>query len=333
MALGHVSVVRPAVDLRARGAEVIQLEAEALVALAESLDASFDAACKLICAAKGRTVISGMGKSGQIGRKFAATLAATGTPATYIHPAEAAHGDLGMLVPGDVAVVISNSGNTSELRAILGYSRKLGIPVIGIASNSTSFLLEQADVRLCLPSVREACPSNIAPTTSTTMQLAFCDAIAMAVMDLRGFTREGMKELHPGGSIGLRLAEVREIMHPRERLPLVNRSAPMSDVLTTMTSMGFGIAGVVDDDGLLVGVITDGDLRRHFHRLASAVAAEVMTTNPKTLDAMDVAEDALHFFNDMKITCAFVLDRQKYGSQPAPVGVVHLHDFLRLGLA
>ncbi|MBC2669051.1 SIS domain-containing protein [Novosphingobium piscinae] len=316
-----------------RGAEVIRLEAEALVALADSLDESFEAACQLICGAKGRVVISGMGKSGQIGRKFAATLAATGTPATYVHPAEAAHGDLGMLVPGDVAIVISNSGNTSELRAILGYSRKLGIPVIGIASNSSSFLLEQADVRLCLPSVREACPANIAPTTSTTMQLAFCDAIAMAVMDLRGFTRDGMKALHPGGSIGLRLAEVREIMHPRERLPLVGRTAPMSDVLTTMTSMGFGIAGVVDDAGLLVGVITDGDLRRHFHQLGDAVAGEVMTTNPKTLDAQDVAEDALHFFNEMKITCAFVLDRQNSGDQPAPVGVVHLHDFLRLGLA
>ncbi|WP_235981990.1 KpsF/GutQ family sugar-phosphate isomerase [Novosphingobium aerophilum] len=308
------------------------MEAEALATLADCLDGSFEAACQLVYRAKGRTVVSGMGKSGQIGRKFAATLAATGTPATYIHPAEAAHGDLGMLVPGDVAVVISNSGNTAELRAILTYSRKLGIPVIGIASNSTSYLLDQADVRLCLPSVREACPANIAPTTSTTMQLAFCDAIAMAVMDLRGFTRDGMKVLHPGGSIGLRLAEVREIMHPPERLPLVTEATPMSEVLTIMTSMGFGIAGVVDGDGVLIGVITDGDLRRHFHGLANAAAAEVMTAHPKTIDAGHIAEDALHFFNEMKITCAFVLDEAAQSDHRKPVGIVHLHDFLRLGL-
>lgn len=326
-------MAEPAIDLLGRGASVIRMEAEALEVLAASLDESFVQACRLICSAGGRIVVSGMGKSGQIGRKFAATLAATGTPATYIHPAEAAHGDLGMLVPGDVAVVMSNSGNTSELRAILAHSRKLRIPVIGIASNSTSFLLEQADVRLCLPSVREACPANIAPTTSTTMQLAFCDAIAMAVMDLRGFTRDGMKALHPGGSIGLRLTEVREIMHSRDRLPLAREHTPMSEVLSTMTSMGFGIAGVVDEAGHLIGVITDGDLRRHFQSLGDAVAADVMTTKPKTLEASTMAEDALHFLNDVKITCAFVMDTRRHDDRPIPVGVVHLHDFLRLGLA
>lgn len=313
-----------------RGLEVIRLEADALAKLESAIDHNFAQACNLIVGARGRVIVSGMGKSGQIGRKFAATLAATGTPAMYVHPAEAAHGDLGMLVEGDVAVVISNSGNTSELRAILNYARRIHVPLIGIASNRSSLVMEFADVRITLPQMREACPSNIAPTTSTTMQLALCDALAMAVMEARGFTRDGMKVLHPGGSIGFRLTPVREVMHAAE-LPLVKPNTSMREVVGTMTSSGFGIAGVLDEEGSLVGVITDGDLRRHFETLPFAQAKQIMTPAPRTLPSGTVCEEALHYFNEAKITCAFVVDEDSEG--PAcPVGIVHMHDFLRMGI-
>jgi arabinose-5-phosphate isomerase len=324
--------VDSAETIRRRGAEVIRIEAEALNLLADSLPNSFVEACELILSAQGRIVVTGMGKSGHIGRKWAATMAATGTPAIYVHPAEAAHGDLGMLVPGDVLVVISNSGNTSELRAFLNYADAIGVKVIGVASRPDSTVIQRSYVKLGLPAAREACPANIAPTTSTTLQLALGDALAMTLMDLRGFTREGLKALHPGGSIGLRLAPVAGIMHREDRLPLVGEEATMRDVIGTMTSMGFGIAGVVDKAGRLVGVITDGDLRRHFDDLASAKAEDVMTREPKTLGTDMLAEDALHFLNDNEITCAFVMERDAPVNTGVPIGIVHVHDFLRAGL-
>lgn len=319
-------------SLIVRGAQVIRIEAEALRSLADSLTQSFAEACRAILSARGRIVVTGMGKSGHIGRKWAATMAATGTAAIYVHPAEAAHGDLGMLIPGDVLVVISNSGNTSELRAFLTYAERIGVKVIGVASRPDSLVIQKADIRLCLPTAREACPSNIAPTTSTTMQLALGDALAMTIMDMRGFTRESLKALHPGGSIGLRLTPVAEIMHRQERLPLVEVGTPMCDVVVNMTSMGFGIAGVVDKVGRLAGVITDGDLRRHFDELGSATAADVMTRQPKTLHCDALAEDALHFLNENKITCAFVMERNAPVNTGVPIGIVHIHDFLRIGL-
>jgi arabinose-5-phosphate isomerase len=321
-----------ATSLIARGAQVIRMEADALNMLADSLPPSFGEACQAIIAARGRIVITGMGKSGHIGRKWAATMAATGTPAIYVHPAEAAHGDLGMLISGDVLVVISNSGNTSELRAFLTYAERIGVKVIGVASRPDSLVIQKADVKLCLPAAREACPSNIAPTTSTTMQLALGDALAMTLMDMRGFTRESLKTLHPGGSIGLRLTPVADIMHRQNRLPLVDEDTQMCDVIVSMTSMGFGIAGVVDKVGRLVGVITDGDLRRHFNELGSASAAEVMTSQPKTLVCDAFAEDALHFLNENEITCAFVMERNAPVNTGVPVGIVHIHDFLRIGM-
>src|SRR5688572_23284473 len=268
-----------------RGAEVVGIEAEALRVLAGALDGTFVQACEAIFSAHGRVVITGMGKSGHIGRKWAATMAATGTPAIYVHPGEAAHGDLGMLIRGDVLIVLSNSGNTSELRAFLHYAKQIGVPVIGVASRLDSLVMRNANIRLCLPAAREACPANLAPTTSTTMQLALGDAIAMALMDLRGFTTDCMKALHPSGSLGLRMTPVRDIMHPASRIPLVGQSAHMHDVILTMTSMGFGIAGVVDPAGRLVGAITDGDLRRHFEELSGATAAEVMTADPIIVSA------------------------------------------------
>lgn len=316
-----------------RGVEVIRTEAAALQVLASSLDETFILACDAILGSRGRVVITGMGKSGHIGRKWAATMAATGTPAIYVHPGEAAHGDLGMLIRGDVLIVISNSGNTSELRAFLDYAKQIGVPVIGVASRVDSLVMRNADIRLCLPAAREACPANLAPTTSTTMQLALGDAIAMALMDLRGFTKDCMKALHPNGSLGLRMTPVRDIMHPSSRVPLVNQSTHMHDVILTMTSMGFGIAGVVDPAGRLIGAITDGDLRRHFDNISSSTAAEVMTADPITVNANMLAEDALQLLNDHQITGAFVIEPDAPVNTNVPVGIVHVHDFLRLGVS
>lgn len=330
------NVVRPEFPIEntlQRGIEVIRTEAAALDLMASALDENFILTCDAILGAHGRVVITGMGKSGHIGRKWAATLSATGTPALYVHPAEAAHGDLGMLIKGDVLIVISNSGNTSELQALLRYAKEVGAPVIGVASRTDSLVMRNADIKLCLPAAREACRANFAPTTSTTMQLALGDAIAMAVMDLRGFSVGGMQALHPGGSLGLRLTQVREIMHSSARVPLVERSTPMRDVILTMTSMGFGIAGVVDSAGRLVGAITDGDLRRHFKDLGAGTAEEVMTTNPVTVDADMFAEDALQVLNDNKITGAFVIEPNTPVNTNVPIGIVHIHDFLRLGLS
>lgn len=316
-----------------RGVEVIRSEAAALQVLASSLDDSFIMTCDAILASRGRVVITGMGKSGHIGRKWAATMAATGTPAIYVHPGEAAHGDLGMLIRGDVLIVISNSGNTSELRAFLDYAKQIGVPVIGVASRLDSLVMRNADIRLCLPAAREACPANLAPTTSTTMQLALGDAIAMALIDLRGFTKDCMKALHPNGSLGLRMTPVRDIMHPSTRVPLVNLSTHMHDVILTMTSRGFGIAGVVDPAGRLIGAITDGDLRRHFEDLSASRAEEVMTADPITVSANMLAEDALQLLNDNQITGAFVIEPDAPVNTNVPVGIVHIHDFLRLGLS
>jgi len=324
----------PSADaLLRRGVEVVSTEAEAVQRLSESLDYTFADACELIFSARGRVVVTGMGKSGHIGRKWAATMAATGTPAIYVHPAEAAHGDLGMLVPGDVLIVISNSGNTSELRAFLRYAASIQVKIIGVASRPDSLVMQKADVKLHLPMVREVCPANIAPTTSTTVQLALGDALAMALIEMRGFSRDGMKLLHPAGSIGLRLTPVCEIMHGPGNMPLVDEDAPMRDVIVTMTSRGFGIAGVVDKADRLIGVITDGDLRRHFDELATATAENVMTSSPKTIMGDVPAEEALHFLNESEITCAFVMERNAPVNRNVPIGIVHIHDFLRIGLS
>jgi len=332
-----VSSLQPAIAhddtaILARGREVLQTEAAALETLCHSLDGSFTQACRTILAAQGRVVVTGMGKSGHIGRKAAATFSATGTPASYVHPGEAAHGDLGMLVPGDALIVISNSGNTAELQAFLRYAKIIGVPIIGIASRPQSLVMRNADVALCIPAAREACASNIAPTTSTTLQLALCDALAMAVMDMRGFSREGMKVLHPGGAIGLRLLPVKNMMHSGETMPLATADARMPDVITMMTSGGFGIAGIVDDSGALIGVITDGDLRRHFDLLGSVLARDVMTPAPHILDADMSAEAALELLNELQISAAFIVEPGT-GSGPIPTGIVHIHDFLRVGLS
>ncbi len=326
-----------------RGREVIRVEARTLDQLAASLDGNFVSACELLGSATGRIVVAGIGKSGHIGRKIAATFAATGSPAIYLHPGEAAHGDLGMVVEGDVILAFSNSGNTAELQVLYDHAERRGIPTVGVTSGAGSLVDRRSTVCILVPQAKEACASNIAPTSSTTQQLALGDALAMVLMDARGFSRDGFKELHPGGAIGLRLASVGQLMHGADKLPLVDLNLSMDVVISRMTSMGFGIAGVMDAQGRLVGIITDGDLRRHFRDLNQLQARDVMTQQPKVVRAAMAAEDALRFLNDAKITCAFVIDDEEGCCVPAndeamvtgnqiPIGIIHLHDFLRMGL-
>ncbi|MBS0476292.1 MAG: KpsF/GutQ family sugar-phosphate isomerase [Proteobacteria bacterium] len=312
----------------ARGREVIRLEAAALALLETSIDDSFDDACRLVLSARRQLILSGMGKSGHIARKIAATFSATGTPATYIHPIEAGHGDIGTLARGDVLLVLSNSGDTPELRMILNYARKLKIPVIGMSTRRDSMLTSKADVALILPRVAEACSANIAPTTSTTMQLALGDALAMAVMDLRGMSKDDLRALHPAGIIGFSLSPVGDVMHCGNRMPLVDRNVGMPEAISRITTGCFGVVGVTDDQGNLVGMITDGDLRRRFGQLQTAFAYDVMTPNPKVIGSDMTVEGAIAFLNTNKITAAFVVD-QPGVEAPVPIGIVHIHDLLR----
>ncbi len=312
-----------------RGKEVLDAAIQALIDLQVNLDDDFVAACEAILAAHHRVVVTGMGKWGHIARKIAATFAATGTPALYVHPAEAVNGDLGMITRDDVLLVLSNSGNTAELRAVLERARKLGVRIIGIVSRRESMVSDFADIIVCLPRLRKDFAADIAPTTSTTLQLALGDALAMAVMDMRGISRSQMRALRPTGTIGLRLTPIAELMHGREELPLVTAQTGMHDVISVITSSRFGLAGVTDEQGELVGVITDGDLRRNFDLLGSAMARDVMTRSPKSIPADTLAGDTLLYLNDHKITAIFVVDRLDLNR---PIGIVHIHDLLKHGL-
>ncbi|MEI4485482.1 KpsF/GutQ family sugar-phosphate isomerase [Frigidibacter sp. MR17.14] len=307
---------------------VIGIEARALDLLGESLDESFAAALRLILKARGRVVVSGMGKSGHVGRKIAATLASTGTPAQFVHPAEASHGDLGMVTPDDVALVLSNSGETPELADIIAHTRRFAIPLIGVASREGSTLLRQSDVALLLPKAEEACGTGVVPTTSTTMTLALGDALAVALMEHRQFTPEDFRTYHPGGKLGARLSRVADLMH--HEMPLVPESQPMGEVLITMSQSGFGAVGVTDATGRLTGVVTDGDLRRHLDGLLSHSAAEVMTRNPRTIAPGALAEAAVKVMNEFKITSLFAVEP---GGDGRPLGILHIHDCLRAGVA
>lgn len=308
---------------------VIEIEAAALQQLAQGLDDSFGEAVSLMLNARGRVILSGMGKSGHIARKIAATLASTGTPAQFVHPAEASHGDLGMLTGDDVLLMLSNSGETPELADMIAYSRRFEIPMIGVASRPGSTLLKQSDVAIVLPQAPEACGTGVVPTTSTTMTLALGDALAVALMEHRRFTPENFREFHPGGKLGAQLSRVADLMHRGDALPLVAGGTPMGDVLLVISQKGFGVAGVVDAQGALVGVITDGDLRRHMEGLLALTAADVMTAAPKTIAPDALAEQAVSVMNHRKITCLFVVDPAQGG---APQGLLHIHDCLRVGL-
>ena len=307
---------------------VIVTEAEALSILAASLDDSFARAVGLILAAKGRVIVSGMGKSGHIARKIASTLASTGTPAQFVHPAEASHGDLGMVTEGDVALILSNSGETPELADIIAHTRRFSIPLIGVASRADSTLMRQSDVAILLPAAPEACGTGVVPTTSTTMTLALGDALAVALMEHRAFTPDHFRLFHPGGKLGAKLLKVRDLMHTD--VPLTPLSAPMSEALLSISRSGFGVTGVTDAAGALTGIITDGDLRRHMEGLLTLTIGQVMTRDPRTIEPDALAEKAMAILNDRKITCLFVLD-------PAisrnALGILHIHDLLRAGVA
>ncbi|MGV6810949.1 MAG: KpsF/GutQ family sugar-phosphate isomerase [Brevirhabdus sp.] len=316
--------------LLATGRRVVEREAQALDALGASLDDSFTQAVALMLEARGRIIVSGMGKSGHIGRKIAATLASTGTPAHFVHPAEASHGDLGMLTRGDVVLVLSNSGETPELADVIAHTRRFEIPMIGIASKPGSTLLQQADVALVLPAAEEACNTGIVPTTSTTMTLALGDALAIALMEHRDFTPENFRDFHPGGKLGARLSKVQDLMHHGDGMPLIEGGAAMSDALLAISQKGFGVVGVTGSDGALVGVITDGDLRRHMDGLLDLKAADVMTADPCTIGPDALAEEAVAEMNRAKITCLFVVDP---ATGPKALGILHIHDCLRAGVA
>jgi arabinose-5-phosphate isomerase len=297
-------------------------------AIRDGLGRSFVAAVEMIRAARGRIIVTGMGKSGHVGRKIAATFASTGTPAFFVHPGEASHGDLGMITGDDVIMALSWSGETTELKDLIDYSRRFHIGLIAVTAEADSTLGKSADIVLTLPPAREACPHNLAPTTSSLMQLALGDALAIALLDSRGFTALDFGKLHPAGRLGAMLKFARDIMHTGKALPLAPLGARMSDAIVEMTAKGFGTIGVVDQNGHLVGIITDGDLRRHMRPdLLEQRVDTVMTKNPKTVRPDQLASEALEILNAMKITALMVVDAGK------PVGIVHFHDLLRVGVA
>ena len=292
----------------------------------DSLGAALTRAVEAIAASSGRVVVTGMGKSGHIGRKLAATLASTGQPAYFVHPAEASHGDLGMVQAGDVVLALSWSGETAELAAILTYAKRFAIPLIAFTSNAESTLGRQADIRLLLPQATEACPTGLAPTTSTTMQLVLGDALAIALLEAKGFTARDFGVLHPGGKLGARLAYVRDIMHTGERVPRIRLGAPMAEAIMEISSKGFGCVGVFDGAGKLAGIITDGDLRRHLRAnvTVDTPVESVMTRSPRTIRADALVAEALEQISH-KISALLVTQG------PDVVGIVHFHDLMRLG--
>lgn len=302
------------------GRSVLHDEARALDALAESLDEPFERAVALILDCPGKLIVSGLGKSGHVGRKIAATFASTGTTATFLHLAEAIHGDLGMAAKGDVAILISQSGETAELDAVVDHFRRVEIPIVAITGNGGSMLAEAATAALVLPHWAEVGPEAVAPTTSTTMTLALGDALAMTVMRQKGFTRTDFGRLHPGGSLGARLKPVSRLMHSGEAMPLVGQQTSMHDAVLEMSAKRLGVVGVTDEAGNLVGVITDGDLRRHIEQGLDHPASAFMTANPKAIGADSLVDEALTLFDEHRITTLFVVDGTR------PVGVLHIHD-------
>jgi arabinose-5-phosphate isomerase len=304
------------------------LALEAALANRAGLGLHFGAAIELIGRATGRVIVTGMGKSGHVARKIAATLASTGTPAYFVHPGEASHGDLGMIQAGDAILALSWSGETAELADIITYSRRFRIALIAMTANGESSLGREADICLVLPSAEEACPNGLAPTTSTTVQLVLGDALAIALLTTRGFTAQDFRIFHPGGKLGARLRFVRDVMHGGDRIPLVELGAKMAEAVVEMSAKGFGCAGVVDSAGRLCGIVTDGDLRRHMKaNLMAENVALVMTGQPTTIGPDALAVEALEILNARKITALLVVD-----ATLVPQGIVHFHDLLRLGV-
>ncbi len=336
---GKTSAEAPSSPHAASALRTLGTEASGLTALAAAfsseLGESFGRAVEKIRAVSGprgeagRVIVTGMGKSGHIGRKIASTLSSTGTPSYFVHPGEASHGDLGVISDkSDVILALSWSGETAELRDLVNYANRFGVTLIAITSQPASALAQAADIQLILPIVQEACPHGLAPTTSTLMQLALGDALAVALLESRGFTALDFKALHPGGKLGASLTFVRDIMHVGDKLPLVSSGTPMSDAIVEMSAKGFGCVGVNDETGNLLGIITDGDLRRHMRGdLLASKVDDVMTRNPKSARGDQLASEALELLNASNITALFVVEGRK------PAGLIHLHDLLRIGVA
>jgi arabinose-5-phosphate isomerase len=319
--------VSAAFDAAAVGRRVLHAEAEALQGLARTLDGGFARAVGAIAGLRGRVVCTGVGKSGHVARKIAATLASTGTPALFVHAGEARHGDLGMITADDAVLALSKSGEAAELDEICGYCKRFGIPLIAITAAPESGLGRAADIVLALPPAPEAAEALDAPTTSTTLQIALGDALAVALLERRGFTAADFGALHPGGKLGAALRAVRDLMHGPDQLPLVSPAAPMREALLVMTERRFGCVGVVDGDGRLTGIVTDGDLRRHMAGLLDHAAGEVMTAAPKTVTPGTLAAEALKRMNEPPlVTVLFVVEDAR------PVGILHVHDLLRAGV-
>jgi arabinose-5-phosphate isomerase len=312
------------VSLLEFGRAILHDEARALDALADTLGESFEQAVRLIYTCKGKLIVSGLGKSGHVGRKIAATFASTGTTAIFLHLAEAIHGDLGMASEGDVAILISQSGETTELEAVIDHFQHAHIPIIAITGHGGTMLAEAGTVSIVLPHWPEVGPESVAPTSSTTMTLALGDALAMTVMRQKGFTRSDFGRIHPGGSLGARLKPVRRLMHGGSSLPLIGGNSSIHDTVVEMTAKRLGLVGVINDSGHLIGVITDGDLRRNIERGLEHSAAEFMTRDPKTVGPDDLVDDALPLFDEYKITALFVVEDKGGGKKP--VGVLHIHD-------
>lgn len=313
-------------DAVAIGRRVLSTEADALRTLADSLGEAFIRAVETMFNAKGRIVCTGMGKSGHVARKIAATLASTGAQAMFVHPAEASHGDLGMIGPDDVVLALSKSGEARELSDVIAYANRFSIPLIAMTAFEGSQLGRGGNIVLLLPDAPEATAEVNAPTTSTTLQIALGDALAVALLERRGFTASDFRVFHPGGKLGAMLRTVGDLMHGADELPLIGLAAPMPDALLVMSEKRFGAVGVVDDAGALAGLITDGDLRRHMDGLLTHSAGEVMTQGPLTITPGALAAEALKIMNDRRITVLFVVEAGK------PVGILHVHDLLRAGV-
>jgi arabinose-5-phosphate isomerase len=314
-------------DLIETARRVLRIEAAALEQMASELPDDFSAVVDAILQTTGRVIVSGVGKSGHIGNKIAATLASTGTPASFVHATEASHGDLGMVTAADFCLLISNSGETAELRDIVAHTRRFSIPMAAISSKPDSTLMRAADYKLGLPNAPEACHIGMAPTTSTTLTLALGDALAVALMERRNFRPDDFRVFHPGGKLGAQMATVAQLMHSGDALPVVDANMPMQDALITMTAKGFGIAAVCRD-GRLTGVISDGDLRRHMHHLMEKQAGDIASENPVTVSADQFAAEALNIMNTRKISVLMVVDAENI-----PIGILHIHDLLRAGVA
>ncbi|MBY0281155.1 MAG: KpsF/GutQ family sugar-phosphate isomerase [Alphaproteobacteria bacterium] len=312
-----------------KGREVVLAEAAALRQLAETLNETFDEAIEMIRAAKGHLIVSGVGKSGHVGKKIAATFASTGQPSFFVHAAEAGHGDLGMVTKEDILLLISYSGEAKELHAIIDYAHRFSIPIISICGKQDSTLARLTNLSLVLPDVGEACPMGLAPTNSTTLTMALGDALAVALLDSRGFSKHDFKVFHPGGNLGQQLKQVSDFMHKGEKVPLVTENTPMGECLVKMTYHGFGCVGVLNKDEKLVGIITDGDLRRHMSsRMLEQTASAVMTKNPVTIERDSLMADAMAIFEKKSITSLFILDENK-----KVLGLLHIHDCLRNSVA